>query len=159
MLLSCIPVQAYDYRACASEVYTPPLCHSSSGSKICHQVNTHLHQADQNLISLFLDKNSDESKSVYVKLWVLYQSGWQFMLGVDEKMQPRFVDFPISPRVLVSLVGRLFLRPGSFRKLTRWDFARSVTQGCFILGHRDTGMACPLVDNFWMEVLFLHIRN
>ena len=48
------------------------------------------------------------------------------MLGRDEKMQP---NFQISSRVLAVLVGRLFLRPGSFRKPTRWDFARAVTEG------------------------------
>ena len=41
------------------------------------------------------------------------------MLGMNEKMQAGFVDISVSPRVLASLVGRLFLRPGSFRKPTK----------------------------------------
>ena len=44
--------------------FVSPLCHSPGGSKICHQLNTHLHQADQNLTKVFLDKNSDESEKV-----------------------------------------------------------------------------------------------
>ena len=44
--------------------FTPPLCHSPGGSKICHQMNTHLHQADQNLSRLFLNKTSDKSEDV-----------------------------------------------------------------------------------------------
>ena len=51
------------------------------------------------------------------------------MLDRDEKMQPGIVDFPNFTQGLVLLVWRLFLRPGSFRKPTRWDFARAVTQG------------------------------
>ena len=41
------------------------------------------------------------------------------MLGRDEIMQPGFVTFQISPRVLVVLVERLFLTPGSIQKHTR----------------------------------------
>ena len=51
------------------------------------------------------------------------------MLGRDEKMQPGFDDFPNFTRVLILLVERLFLRAGSFRKPTRWNFVRAVTQG------------------------------
>ena len=45
------------------------------------------------------------------------------MLGRDEML-----ILSILPMVLVLLVGRLFLRPGSFRKPTRWDFTRGGLQ-------------------------------
>ena len=45
--------------------------------------------------------------------------------GRDEQMQPGFVAFQISPRVLVLLEGRLFFRRGSSKKTIRWDFART----------------------------------
>ena len=48
------------------------------------------------------------------------------MSSRDEKVQPGFFDFLNLPRVLALLVGRLFLRPGSFRKPTWWDFASAV---------------------------------
>ena len=38
-------------------------------------------------------KNSGKSEEVVCQILVLSQSGWQFILGRDEKMQPRFVDF------------------------------------------------------------------
>ena len=50
------------------------------------------------------------------------------MLGSHKQMQSGFVDFHNSPMVLGLLVGKLSLRPGSFKNLTRWDFARAVTQ-------------------------------
>ena len=34
----------------------PPLCRSPGRSTICHQVNNHLHQGDQDLTGLFLDE-------------------------------------------------------------------------------------------------------
>ena len=42
-----------------------------------------------------------------------------------------------------------------------WDFARTVTQGWFILmfkvlGHRDIGAACPLVGKFLKAALFAY---
>ena len=51
------------------------------------------------------------------------------MLGRDEQIQPGFVDFQNFAQGFVSLVGRLFFRPGNFKKPTSWDFARVVTQG------------------------------
>ena len=50
--------------------FIPPLCHSPRGSKICHQVNTHLHQADQNLTRLFLNKRSDKSEEVVCQILI-----------------------------------------------------------------------------------------
>ena len=49
-----------------------------------------------------------------------------------EKCGQDLLIFQISPRVLVLLVGRLLLRPGSFRRPTRWDVARAVTPGWMI---------------------------
>ena len=45
------------------------------------------------------------------------------MLGKDEKYCQDLLVFKLSPRVLVLLVRRLFLRPESFGKSTRRDFA------------------------------------
>ena len=53
------------------------------------------------------------------------------MLGRDEKCCQDLLILKISPRVLVLLVIWLFLRPESFRKPARKDFARAVTQGWF----------------------------
>ena len=60
---------------------------------------------------------------------VLFQTEWQLMFGMDEQTHPGFVDSQDLPRALVLLVGRLVLRPGGFRKPTRWDFTRAVTLG------------------------------
>ena len=52
------------------------------------------------------------------------------MFGRDKKYSQDLLISQILPGVLVFLVGRLFMTPGRFRKLTRWDFGRAVTQGC-----------------------------
>ena len=95
-------------------------CHSPGGSMICHQVNTYLHQVDKNLTRLFLDCQIFKSYRCQDG-----KSFWERM----EKCSQGLLIFQISPRVLVFLVRRLFLRPGSARKPTRWDFCQAFNTG------------------------------
>ena len=53
------------------------------------------------------------------------------MLGRDADCCQDLLIFKISPRFLVLLVRKLFVRPESFRKLAGRDLARAVTQGWF----------------------------
>ena len=62
------------------------------------------------------------------------------MSGRDEIMRPGFLGFPSFAQGFGLLLGRLFLRPGSFRKPTKWDFASAVTQGWAITYRPDSPM-------------------
>ena len=107
-------------------VFYPPLCHRPGGSKICHQMNTHLHQGDQNLTRM---DNSDKSKDVVCQTFKFYlnMGGNSCWVGMKKCSQDLLI-FQISPRVLVLLVERLFLKPQGLPKPTRLDFVRVVTR-------------------------------
>ena len=51
------------------------------------------------------------------------------MLGKVKKCSQDLLIFQIFRRALVLLVGRLFFRPRSLRKPTRWGLAKAVIQG------------------------------
>ena len=79
---------------------------------------------DHNLTRLYLDEKFWQMwRRCTSNYWLLSQSEWQVMLGRDEKCCQDLLIFKISLRVLVLLVRRLFLRPESFGKYARRDFA------------------------------------
>ena len=99
-----------------------------------HQVNSHLHQGDQDLTSFFWVKNSDQNEYVLCQTYKCYlKQGGNSCWAEMSKCRQNLLIFKISPRALVSLVGRLFFRPGSLKRPTKWGFARAVIQGWNLL--------------------------
>ena len=105
-------------------MYYPPLCHSPGGSMICHQVNTHVHQGDQNLTTLFLvEKFWQKWRRCMSNVKCYLNQGGSLCWAGMKKCSRGLSIFQISPSGLVLLEGKLLLRPAaeSFRKPTRWD--------------------------------------
>ena len=51
------------------------------------------------------------------------------MLGRDEQIQPGFVDFQNFAQGFRFARRKAMFKVSQFQKTTRWDFARTVTQG------------------------------
>ena len=81
------------------------------------------------------------------------------MLGRDAKCCQDLLIFKISPRVLVLLVRKLFLRPESFQKPARRDLARAVTRVVLITEQNQTGHDCQWNEHQTLGKFFAVIQK
>ena len=70
---------------------------------------------------------TDSSKSA-CQIGLSVVSNRVAMLGRDEQTQPGFVDFQNFVQGFGFASREAIFWPGSFKKPTRWEFARAVTQ-------------------------------